>query len=381
MTHSRKLAWAATAAVAFLSAAAAPSTVPATGPTTAPATRPDYAAFTQTAALPYSKPLDFDRLGYMGVRVSIDGGPPLTLQLDTGSVGVIVGATDCPHFDPDGPPGNIVYVSSGNELDGVWNTVTLTFVDSRGPDGKPVRATLPVLAATGYQFHPGAVNGGTTRPKPATAPATAATRRAATRPARPLHPNMMGVGFARGKDGHPERNPFLNLTAMQAGTMRRGYALTRDGVTLGLDPHAAADYVFEKLVERPVSPETARLHPDLRDWRDGQGAVVVGDAPPVPVGILMDTGLTNFMLELPAANANADVPAGTPVSVGLLGGRLGYRFTVGDKADPSAPRRVTYTHKDDFALLNTGLKSLAGFDYLYDADGGYLALRPTRVHP
>ena len=358
-------------------AAAAIAAPPTTAPTTTPVVPPpNYDAAQQVAHVPFANKVDYAKLGGMYVRVSFDGEPPLTLQVDTGSVGVIVGAVDLPHVDPNAPKGSITYVSSGNELDGVWTPVTITFVDAVSPDGKPVTATLPVLAAQSYQFHPGAVNGGRATTKPAAKRPAATTKVAG--PAKPPRPRMFGVGWARGSDSHPERNPFINLTAMQAGTMRRGYTITRDGFDLGLSPaNVGPGYVFEKLAPRPVSAETAALRPGLHDWADPRGSVTVGRGEPIDVGILMDTGLTNFMIELPTVPANADVAAGTPVSVGLVGGRLGYHFTAGDKADPSAPRRVTWTPRQQNALVNTGLKSLSGFDYLFDADGGYFALRPT----
>ncbi len=344
----------------------------AAGPAAEPA--PDYSGATQVAHIPFANRVNFDRLGSMDVRVSINGGPAMSLEVDTGSVGVIVGVDQVPNVDLHGPPGSIVYVSSGNELDGVWTPTTITFLDAKGPDGKPVTAELPVLAAQRYQHHPGAVNG-----RPAT-PGKPAAPAAAPKPTtRPPHPGMFGIGFARGADAHPERNPFINLTPMIAGTMRRGYTITHDGFDVGLAPkNTGPGYLFEKLAERPVSPETAKVRPGLRDWLDGRGSVTVGDGQPIPVGILMDTGLTNFMIELPTVTDNADVAPGTKVTVGLLGDRLHYGFVAGDKENPLAPRRVTWTNKKDFALLNTGMKSLAGYDYLYDADGGYLGLRPTR---
>ena len=54
----------------------------------------------------------------------------------------------------------------------------------------------------------------------------------------------------------------------------------------------------------------------------------------------MDTGVTNFMVEIPPVTENRDVPADTPVKVDVLGdGRLTYTFRAGDTADPMTPRR------------------------------------------
>jgi hypothetical protein len=49
-------------------------------------------------------------------------------------------------------------------------------------------------------------------------------------------PHMLGVGFGRGTriESSPTYNPFLNLTEMIAGTMRRGYIIGRGGLSLGL---------------------------------------------------------------------------------------------------------------------------------------------------
>ena len=46
------------------------------------------------------------------------------------------------------------------------------------------------------------------------------------------------------------------------------------------------------------------------------------------------------------------------------------------------PIRVTYLRPSSgLPTLNTGLRALSIYDYLYDADGGYLGLRPTTPHP
>jgi hypothetical protein len=49
---------------------------------------------------------------------------------------------------------------------------------------------------------------------------------------------------------------------------------------------------------------------------------------------------------------------------------------VGDTTDPLTPRKVNWLKPTHGVFVNTGLCALAAFDYLYDADGGYLGLRP-----
>jgi hypothetical protein len=97
--------------------------------------------------------------------------------------------------------------------------------------------------------------------------------------------------------------------------------------------------------------------------------------------VLMDTGLTNMMLAAPDGPTPGDVPAGSRVTINLLAGKLHYSFKVGDFDDPLTPRKVSWIKPTHGVYVNTGLRALAAFDYLYDADGGYLGLRPVEDKP
>ncbi|MDB5296565.1 MAG: hypothetical protein JWO31_2548 [Phycisphaerales bacterium] len=351
-------------AASLVAAAASPAS--AAGPEAAPtppasqAAAPDFSTSKQSVRVPFARPVDFDKLTAMRVRVSLNGGPPTTFLVDTGSVGVIVSAKEVPNIDPNAPPGSITYSSSGISLEGVWTPVTIAFLDAKDEHGKPPTAVVPVLAAKERKVAPGAVNGG--KAKGSTDPKV----------------YMFGIGFGRGKESHPERNPFVNLKEMQAATMRRGYTITRDGFTLGLTPAVAKpDFLYQKLKERTVSPETTAMKPGLKDWESPRGSVTInGEAGPEGT-VLLDTGLTNMMVGKVGLPEQTDVSDGAPVTVNLMDGRLHYDFQVGDAANPTTPRRVTLLKRTEGATLNTGLKAFAAFDYLYDAEGGYLGLRPT----
>lgn len=93
--------------------------------------------------------------------------------------------------------------------------------------------------------------------------------------------------------------------------------------------------------------------------------------------VLIDTGLTNMMLAAPDGPSPGEVPAGARVTVHLLGGKLHYSFTSGDTADSLTPRKTTWIKPTHGVFVNTGLRALSAFDYLFDADGGYLGLRPV----
>jgi len=325
----------------------------------AAAPAPDYSAFAQSYHIPFATPVDYQHLDILRVRASINGGPPTNFQVDTGSTGVVVSADEVPNIDPSAPAGMIRYTSSGVELSGVWTTATISFPDARDSQGRMATALVPVLAVKERKVSGSAVNAASHQPS--------------------LHPkaHMFGIGFGRGTEGEPHKNPFVNLREMAAGSMRRGYLITRTGMDLGLTARdVGVGYVFQKLAERPISAAARRLSPALKDWVTAPGSTTV-DSLDSPMGtMLLDTGLTNMMIANPEGPFAGDVAAGAHVTVHLLGGQLQYSFTVGDVRDPAMPRRVTWIKPTHGAYVNTGLRALAHFDYLYDADGGYLGLRP-----
>ncbi|MGC4034018.1 MAG: hypothetical protein QM754_20245 [Tepidisphaeraceae bacterium] len=204
-------------------------------------TPPDYSAFGESVTIPFARSTHFGDLRRMDVRISINGSKPMQFLVDTGSVGMVVGASVLKPEDiaPDAPADSITYSSSGVVLEGVRTPLTLTFVDSKGPDGKPVSATVPVLVAQRRRVLPGAVN--------------SSTRPASTQPMTNPKPFMLGIGFDRGREPKQEYNPFVNLDAMVKGTMRRGYTIMREGFTLGLTKKSVGDgYLFQQL--RPRTP-------------------------------------------------------------------------------------------------------------------------------
>ena len=321
--------------------------------------RPDYSAFRQSVLIPFSNQVDFNNLKSLRVHASINGGPTGEFVVDTGSVGIIVAADDVPNIDPNGPHGEITYSSSGVHLEGTWTQATVTFPDAHG--GKAM-ALVAVLAVSKKSCTGSGVN--------------AAHCTASDHP----HTHMMGIGFGRGKEtGSPQKNPFLNLREMQAGSMRRGYAITRDGITLGLtDQVAGAGYVWQKLTERPVSAETHAAGTSLKDWDTAPGSFRIRDAQAGPGTVLVDTGLTNMIMAATEATPGTDVKDGVPLTIDLLGGQLHYTFTSGDAANPQAPRRISWVRQTHGLFVNTGLRALARFDYMFDADGGWLAMRATK---
>jgi hypothetical protein len=287
-------------------------------------TAPDYSAYKSAVTIPFANRVNFSHLTSLNINASINGGPATRFQVDTGSVGIVVSADEVPNIDPAAPKGVIKYSSSGVELYGVWTSATVRFPDAIDAEGKPcvAEAVVPVLAVTEEKVTGKGVN--------------AAGRKASSHP----HPHMFGVGFGRGAEGHPEMNPFINLKQMQAGTMRRGYAITPTGYTLGLTQDMARGYIFQKLTERPVSAQTAALKSTLKDWQTAPGWFKADGFTSSAGTILMDTGLTNMMLAAPGSPTPGDLSAGSNVTIYLLGGKLQYSFKTGDTDNPATPRKV-----------------------------------------
>lgn len=319
---------------------------------------PDYSAFSQSYALKYAVAPDFSSEKLLKVRAQINGGPVGVFTVDTGSVGMIVGADEVPNIDPAAKPGQITYSSSGVQLKGVWTTATVVFPDAKSADGVAT-AVIPVLAVTSEACTGVGVNSDHCHPN------------------EHPHPHMLGIGFGRGHDdSHPEKNAFLNLKEMQAGTMRRGYVITHQGIELGLTAQDVGEgFVWQKLKEKPVSAEAKAVSAGLKDWETAPGSFRVDGAQVSAGTVLMDTGLTNMILEAEGAPGKGLVAEGTPITVELLGGQLRYSFKAGDLTNPQTPRKVDWAKAARGTFVNTGLHALSAYDYLYDMDGGWLALR------
>src|SRR5262249_18569007 len=112
------------------------------------AQEPTFSQGAKIATVPYSPPMDFAHPGLPHLRMSINGGPPQSFTVDTGSIGIWVGSASIPNFNGEGTPGEITYSSSGARDKGVWTMVEISFPDAKLPDGRPVIAHVPVLAVT-----------------------------------------------------------------------------------------------------------------------------------------------------------------------------------------------------------------------------------------
>ncbi len=295
------------------------------------------------------------------------GGPVMRAVLDTGSTGVVVAARAIPNLSQlkNLGPGALTYTSSGRIMRGDWVLAPVTL---SGPNGAQVTSRpIPVLAVRRVDCLKSA-------------------RNCRVR-VNPTHIAMVGIGFAREKDkqpsGTPDHNPLLNLpamgTAQAPGAMRRGYVVTKQGIHVGLTAELGKGFTFAKLARNPNAP----------DWAPIPACLSLNDRQPPACGtVLMDTGVDTMYLTLPAPQLEGQtvlapdgktvLPPGARLKIELLGHGTGpaYDLVVGNAGDPVAPVRVILVPREGpVTFVNTSVRLLNRFDYLFDADGGYAGFR------
>jgi hypothetical protein len=291
--------------------------------------------------------------------------------MDTGSVGVVVSANKIPNFHSlqSLGPGQLTYSSSGRIMIGQWVVTPMTILGGNGV--RVTTAPIPVLAVTQVQCMQRA--------------------RRCTPNEAPHRISMMGIGFGRRHDHQaqsgPDKNPFLNVTNLDGGgpsvaRMRRGYIVTRRGIHIGLTAgNTQGDFSYVKLA--PTA--------DGKDWAGTPACISINGAKPAACGsLLMDTGVTAMYLTVPERQASTDIVTVRGRATTLVDGtnlmisipaedspRALYTFTLGDDANPLAPAHLILVSRERAPFVNTSLRFLNGFDYLYDADGGFVGFRWT----
>jgi hypothetical protein len=294
------------------------------------------------------------------IWLRLPGSAPRQFGLDTGSTGIVVAAE---HYTPapgdiPGGPGRLVYNSSGRILNGTYYTTDV--VIQRDGSTPVATARVQVLRVSSI---------------------TCLERARDCRPEQnPRDVAFMGVGFDREsaqgtEEAGAPRNPFTSLVSLASGaplaSVRPGYVLTRTTVHLGMTADLTRDFAFVKLLPSPAS------RPGAPEWKSPAMTVSV-DGVVADGTILMDTGI-NYMFLAPPAGTRLEpgkrAPAGTKIAVYLPDRRSPqpafYAFTLGERGNPLQPEKVEVV-RDRGVFVNTGRQFLEGFDYLYDAAGGYV---------
>jgi len=253
----------------------------------------------------------------------------------------------------------------------------VTPVTIAGADGASVTtAPMPVLAVTRIEC--------------------TATARRCTPNESPRGVSMLGIGFGRPSStelnddqaqGRINKNAFLNIATINGdgsnvAPLRRGYIVTRQGVHIGLTAdNTRGDFAYVKLAPAATG----------RDWAPLPACIAINDATPAACGsLLMDTGVTTMYMTVPDDQAPPDsrtrdgrsptLRAGTQVAILIPAeenATARYTFKLGDDGNSLAPAHLVLVDRARAPFVNTSVRFLNGFDYLYDADGGYVGLRWT----
>jgi hypothetical protein len=336
------------------------------------------------------------------IRVGFDAphavDPSFTVTMDTGSVGIIVGSN---YFVPpsDGRnnpsfvgPGSETLTSSGVIVKGDWYKTTVNLYD----DTKIVAtSTIPVLAVNNVSCEVNA-------------------RDCHVTDSSGSNVHYFGVGFSGGAgqpQGTPEKNAFLNVTSvpLTSSLPSPGYILTTTGAQIGLTSSNSQGFTLIKL-DPVLAPnatqwQTSPANPNvLTDWQHTKGTITVNGKSGRGV-VLFDTGVSTGFLTPPVgvnpntgtgpvnAECNGSSPpscavSGTTVRVSFpekLSPIASFGYTVGagngaQNGNPLSPLAVSIDH-NGAPFLNTTVRFLQAFDYMYDAGNGFTGLRTSGGTP
>lgn len=294
--------------------------------------------------------------------VSVGDGPTRAVQVDTGSVGLIIWRGDVgPDAVAEGP-GEREYNSSGRIFRGTYFRTRITF---RTKNGTARTALLRVLGVERQDCDPA---------KPACVPREGDALRQV---------GVLGVGFDRPAYTAADRldqsdNPFLNLETMRQGMMPRRYIIGTQTVSLGGTPRVSGGFRVLRLSRAARGSAGA---PD--DWRRPDGCYTLTEDQvrrfgPFCTKLLVDTGLPEMILTLPVAKRPAGLcdprcAAGMGVAV-RAGKALAWSFVAGESG---APEYVRWGLNGATTQINTGRALLEHYDYLYDATQGIVGFRAT----
>jgi hypothetical protein len=319
----------------------------------------------ETFTLPLASDASTSLSRGLHLTVSIAGGADRTVAIDTGSRGMVVARKAIGSQASDtGQKGWVEYTSDGRILSGEYFLARIRFRTTRSTvDTIPVRV-LGVESSSCDSAYPHC--------KPE---------------ADVDHVSMLGVGYgdyAKSSDiPTTEVNPFLELQAMQDGTARRGYIVTRNAITLGLTASDLASF-RQVTLPKPTGP-TAVSAGLPGSWGRAPGCFALPDnGNDTRCGtVLVDTGIATMIVGLDTAQRpptmQDTIPNGTRIRIGLptfTDPALDYSVTTGAADDTLAPQgnpAARWSRSGPF--INTGRHLLAGYDYLFDADAGHIGFR------
>ncbi|EPS45421.1 hypothetical protein H072_600 [Dactylellina haptotyla CBS 200.50] len=192
----------------------------------------------------------------------------------------------------------------------------------------------------------------------------------ATRAVSPLPVAYMGIGFGRGVA--PISNAFLDTVSfngqalsLTSGDYCQGYAITHDGIWLGLNSQNTKDFEWTKLQQQDVQ--------GMRDWNTAPMEYHVNDGASTSGTLLVDTGIPNSYF---SASPRWETGDSFNVTVPGTSGKYAIRYDTseGDTSpNPMQPTKFGISSLGGY--INSGRKLLNCFDVAYDPIGGNFGYR------
>ena len=356
---------------------------PVPAPTESAPSFVDYSPFTQSTFLAFKAGSTSFGKGGPRIQFQFADGPILSGQMDTGSVGMVISASNVPDYEQrkgTGIPGTIFYSSSYNLEIGEYFNETVYFPAAKATARVPVLAVTETCKCPGYtkekmgnKCDPGVEKNKKLMPKGI---------------------SMVGVGFSRGvlnlTAPATHSNPLTNIREIDGKPIdteifNNGYVLTYEGIHLGLTKENTEGFNEENTMKLLIN--------DKRDgdshWKQPPTSFKINNGSWIKGELLIDTGLSDFLTFAPAdydatyelvpdANNNPKLKKGTPVEIAIgesvENPIVHYDFLVGDDYEFS-PTAVNVTTNPSRTTMNTGRRLLKGWDYFYDARNGYYGLR------
>ena len=195
---------------------------------------------------------------------------------------------------------------------------------------------------------------------------------------------VLGVGFGRHGSGadladvvHESEaavNPFLQLSAMAAGTMPQAYAMYPDHIILGTASGTNAVWQSFALTRAPSG-----------DWNALAGCVVVGSYAPSCTGgtVLIDTGVGTTIVSAPAETSQA-IPKGTAISMAIgPSPALTFAFTsTGSTCSGIVLSCARWSHRTSLPIaVNTSRRLIEAAAYRFDNGAGTVSFQKNAATP
>ena len=287
--------------------------------------------------------------------------------IDTGSIGTAVPAIELgPNAVGPGAPAYKSYDSSGYQYSGYLYLAPVTFTTATG-----TVSTIPIRVLAVYSSACAAgASGCSSAPDPNT-----------------FH--YMGSGFDRNTASpaaplvSPTDSALLNIASDTNGAYASGYVVSATGVTVGATASTVSGFSLSPLTASTSVPG---------DWNEALGTVAItesGASPSFqPAQVLIDTGITEMIVDQPTSIFPSGPPADSTVAVTVNGvsatPALSYTYSSGPAgggspaAVGSAPSSLSLikTASATVVSVNTGRHPLFDFDYLFDATTGAIGFSP-----